>query len=240
MIELTTASRPEVMIEVDCSSEVAPKPSTDLLEATATAPLHQEKPITQASVDIPSSDQTGDSLEADVVLTEKEPQEAGVQLEAEGKVGEVSRISGRDAQKENPIGLEAPTASHKSTKHPGHRPSKEPLQPIHAVDTRSAPKSTTAPAPVSISKALKEPLNSHEEQTHSKDPKAHATTLRSRSPRAPMESELTAADGTKFHLTKPLKKDPESSRYKCIQCKVEIQKKSIANHALSQSHQKRS
>jgi hypothetical protein len=233
VIELMTASRPDVMIEVSCSTEVAPKPRTDLLEATSTVP--QQRPISEASVVMPCSDQT--SQVAVVVLTEKEPQGAGVQVETVVEVREVSRISGQDAQKENPTFLEAPKATHMPTTLTGHRPSKEPLQQIHPVDTKSASKSAAAPALASM--APKEPSKPHEEQKHSTDPKAHATTLRSRSPRGPTESELTAADGTKFVLTKPLKKDPESSRYKCTRCKVEIQKKSIAKHALSTSHHKR-
>lgn len=61
---------------------------------------------------------------------------------------------------------------------------------------------------------------------------------RSRSPRSTPNADLTASDGSKFVLTKPYKKVPESSRYRCVNCKVEIQMKSIESHTASKSHQR--
>jgi hypothetical protein len=65
-----------------------------------------------------------------------------------------------------------------------------------------------------------------------------AQKSRSRSPRNPANSEIEAADGSKFALIRVLKKDPEASRYKCQQCKAEMQKKSIESHINSKSHKK--
>jgi hypothetical protein len=78
-------------------------------------------------------------------------------------------------------------------------------------------------------------------QEESKDPPvstSKAQKSRSRSPRNPANSEIEAADGSKFTLIKALKKDPEASRYKCQQCKAEMQKKSIESHINSKSHKK--
>lgn len=64
------------------------------------------------------------------------------------------------------------------------------------------------------------------------------TKARSRSPRSPTNSEMTASDGSTFVLTKPKKADPESSKYRCVRCKTEIQKKSIESHVKTKTHQR--
>lgn len=61
---------------------------------------------------------------------------------------------------------------------------------------------------------------------------------RSRSPRTQTDSEITAQDGSTFILRRLSKRDNETSRYKCLRCKVEIQKKSIESHTNSKSHKK--
>jgi hypothetical protein len=60
---------------------------------------------------------------------------------------------------------------------------------------------------------------------------------RSRSPRPGLApAEIVAEDGSKFKLMKKMKEDLRRSRYKCLLCGSQIQKKSIDDHLASKGH----
>jgi RNA recognition motif-containing protein len=62
-------------------------------------------------------------------------------------------------------------------------------------------------------------------------------SARSRSPRSKVEREIVAVDGTKFKLIKVERSDMRTSRYRCLACNIEMQRKSIVAHVKAKAHQ---
>mmetsp|Transcript_18969 Transcript_18969/g.34368 ORF Transcript_18969/g.34368 Transcript_18969/m.34368 type:complete len:273 (+) Transcript_18969:275-1093(+) len=213
-------SEPEVVTEVTLfattSSEGGDKVAQHI-EAVLVQPALEDYTATSSSVEHPSSDQGPDTVSAHVPSPPMETQ--GVEMK-----GEEAGQSGAEAlQGEGSLGIRVLPGDPQTTN-------------IHI----SLPTQGLQEEPqVNITQPH---LQSPEEETKQTTPKSQAKRQkgRSRSPRSGTDSELAASDGSKFILTKFSKKAPESSRYKCIKCKVEIQKKSIESHASSKSHMKHS